>query len=69
MQFFIYYGSTIRGHQITADTIPAHNFGINKFLPPSLIAKFYIHFFLLKTQVHILQKSPETRLNWAFLRE
>lgn len=59
-------GATIRGHQITADTIPAHNFGINKFLHPYLITKFYIHFSLLKTQVHIYQKSPEPRLNWGF---
>lgn len=62
-------GATIRGHQIATGTIPAHNFGLNKFLHPSAITKFYIHFFLLKTQVHILQKSPLTRINSRFLRQ
>ena len=61
-------GDTIRGHQITADTIPAHNFGINKFLHPYLITKFYIHFSPLKTQVHITQKIPLTRIKSNFLR-
>ena len=66
MQFFIYYGTTIRRQQISAYTIPAHNYDINSFLHSSVITRFYIHFFLQKTQVHILQKSPEPRLNRGF---
>ena len=37
-------------------------------LHPSWIFLNYIHFFLLKTQVHILQKNPETCLNLGFMR-
>ena len=62
-------GATIRGHHNSTDTIPAHNFGINKFLHPSYISIFHLHFFLLKTQVHIYKKCHQTRIKSRFSRQ
>ena len=55
---FNIWGDTIRGHQITVDTIPAHNFGINKFLHPSAITKFYIYIFPAKNTGTYYSKNP-----------
>ena len=59
---FNIWGDTIRGHQITVDTIPAHNFGINKFLHPSAITKFYIYFFPAKNTGSYSAQKPENPL-------
>jgi hypothetical protein len=39
------------------------------YYPPLKKSEFYIHFFLLKTQVHILQKSSLDRIKSRFLQQ
>ena len=55
--------------RLEAYTIPAHNLCFRKFLHLSIITRFYIHNFLLKTQVHIRGKIPLTRIKSRFSRQ
>lgn len=68
MQLFFHYGSTIRGHQITADTIPAHVLISYEFFTPLL--KFWVlyTYFPAKNTGSYLHKIPEFRLYLGFAR-